>query len=162
MEERQVSLINESIKLELHASELYSLFCNTFPEDADFWWTLALEERNHAALFRTANDYFELVNKFPHDLLADNLQKVQETNRKLEELIKKFSSVLPLRQEAFHLALDLENSATELHFQNYINKKESSTLDNIFKRLNKDDKDHAQRISSYMEKQGINSVRPGK
>ena len=155
MQKDFISLIDESIKLELNVSNLYSLFFKLFPEDADFWWKLVLEEKNHAALIRSGNEYFEPLNKFPHDLLADSLQKVKDTNSSLRSMIKKLESVSPLRQEAFNISFEIENSASELHFQKFMNKEENLKIDDIFKRLNKDDKDHAQRISSYMEKHDI-------
>jgi ferritin len=155
MEKDFISLIDESIKLELNVADLYLLLFNLFPQDADFWWKLALEERNHAALIRSGKEYFEPLNKFPYDILANSLQKVKDTNRKLKSLIKELESVSPLWQEAFNIAFELENSAGELHFQNFMNKEESLKIDNIFKQLNKDDRDHAPRISLYMEKHDI-------
>ncbi|MEA3487197.1 MAG: hypothetical protein U9R20_06020 [Thermodesulfobacteriota bacterium] len=62
-------LIEESINLELNIADLYFLFHELFPEDADFWWRLVLEEKNHAALIRSGKKYFEPVNKFPRNLL---------------------------------------------------------------------------------------------
>ena len=156
MEKDFIALIDESIKLELNVADLYMLFLKLFPADADFWWKLVLEEKNHAALIRSGKEYFEPLNKFPHDLLANSLQKVKDTNSSLKSMIKKLESVSPLRQEAFNIAFEIENSASELHFQKFMNKKEANLkIDDIFKRLNKDDKDHALRISSYMEKHGI-------
>ena len=155
MENDFISLIDESIKLELNVSDLYLLFFKLFPEDSDFWWKLVLEEKNHAALIRSGKEYFEPLKKFPRDLLANSLQKVKDTNRNLKSMIKKLESAAPLRQEAFNIALKLETSAGELHFQNFMNKEESLKIDDIFKQLNKDDKDHAMRISSYMEKHDI-------
>ena len=114
-----------------------------------------MEEKNHAALIRSGKEYFEPLNKFPHDLLANSLQKVKDTSSSLKSMIKKLESDPPLRQEAFNIAFEIENSASELHFQKFMNKEVNLKIDDIFKRLNKDDKDHALRISSYMEKHGI-------
>jgi len=155
MEKDFIALIDESIQLELNVADLYLLFLKLFPEDSDFWWKLVLEEKNHAALIRSGKEYFEPLNKFPYDLLADSLQKVKDTNSRLKSMINKLESVSPLRQEAFNIAFEIENSAGELHFQNFMNKETNLKIDDIFKRLNKDDKDHALRISSYMEKHGI-------
>lgn len=150
-----ISLIEESINLELKVADLYLLFYNLSPEDAAFWWKLVMEENNHASLIRTAKDYFEPETNFPHDLLANNLQDLKDTNGKLESLIKYCESNSPSREEAFNMALNLENSSAELHYQDFMNKEESSKIDHIFKLLNEADKDHAMRISSYMETNGI-------
>ncbi|OQY11554.1 MAG: hypothetical protein B6I31_04700 [Desulfobacteraceae bacterium 4572_19] len=149
------SLVDESINLELNVSDIYLLFYKFFPNDAEFWWKLALEEKNHAALIRGGKEYFEPVNKFPHNLLHHSLQNLKDTNSKLLSLIKNFENTPPSREEAFNIALEIENSACELHYQNFIDEEVNSTTDKIFKKLNKDDKDHAMRIRSYMEKHGI-------
>ncbi|GBD99198.1 hypothetical protein BMS3Abin07_01231 [bacterium BMS3Abin07] len=148
-------LMEESTNLELNVADLYLLFNSLFPEDSNFWWELALEEKSHAALIRSGKDFFEPKNQFPHDLLADSLQTLKDINSKLNLLIKKYKDTSPSREEAFNIAFKLENSASELHYQNFMSKETSSRIDNIFKQLNKDDKDHAMRICSYMENHGI-------
>ncbi len=155
------TLIDESIRLELHVADLYSLFEKLFLEDAAFWWRLVLEEKNHAALIRSGKEHFEPFGKFPHDLLAPVLQELKDTNSRLETLIKKYKEASPSREEAFNVALMIEKSAGEMHFQEFINKKDNSTIRKIFMRLNNDDKDHAKRISFYMESHGIR-LRKGK
>ncbi len=45
MEEKQSKLIDESIQVELNVAKIYMFFCDTFSEDLDFWWKLALEEK---------------------------------------------------------------------------------------------------------------------
>jgi len=47
------SLIEKAIQLELNVAELYIRFHKLFPSDASFWWKLAIEEKNHAALLKT-------------------------------------------------------------------------------------------------------------
>jgi hypothetical protein len=147
--------IEESIALELNVSEIYSLFRDLFPRDAEFCQELVMEEKNHAALIRTGRDYFEPINKFPHHLLEGSLQELEDTNNYLRSLIQAFKETPPSREKAFQVALEIENSAGELHFQDFMEEKNNSKIDSIFKRLNNDDKDHALRISSYMEENGI-------
>ena len=149
------SLIDESINLELNVSDIYSLFHKLFPDDAEFWWKLLLEEKNHAALIQSGKEYFEPINKFPHNLLHHSLQNLKDTNSKLRALIKKFEKTPPSREKAFNIAFKIENSAGELHFQEFMDEETNSTTDNIFKELNKDDKDHAMRIRCYAEQHGI-------
>ena len=150
-----ISLIDESIELELNVADLYLLFYKLFPEDSDFWWKLVLEEKNHAALIRSMKEFFEPRKQFPRDLLADRLSEVKDTNSYLKSMIKKLQSVTPLRQEAFNIAFKIEASAAELHFQSFMNNEQSMKINNIFKQLNKDDKDHATRIATYMEKHDL-------
>jgi hypothetical protein len=154
------ALIDESIKLELLVADLYLLFQKLFPRDADFWWKLVLEEKGHAALIRSGKEIFEPLGKFPHGLLPPVLQQLIEINSRLDSLIKQYKTTPPTREEAFNLAFATENSAGEMHFQEFMEKNLDSDVDRIFKQLNKDDKDHAARIKSYMERQGIQLHNP--
>jgi hypothetical protein len=150
-----ISLIDESINLELNVSDLYLLFHNIFPEDEEFWWKLVLEEKNHAALIQSGKDHFEPLKKFPLKLLHHNLRELKDTNSDLLSLINNFEETPPSREEAFNIALKIESSAGELHFQNFMDGEAKSAVENIFKELNRGDKEHALRIHSYMEAHGI-------
>ncbi len=149
------SLIEESINLELNVSNIYLLFHNLFQEDEDFWWKLVLEEKNHAALIQSGKDHFAPLKKFPLKLLHHNLRELKDTNSTLLSLINNFEETPPSREDAFNIALKIENSACELHFQNFMDEEANSAVENIFKELNRDDKEHALRIRSYMEAHGI-------
>lgn len=151
----RVSLVEESINLELNVADAYLLFHDLFPEDKEFWWKLVVEEKNHAALIRTGKEHFELENNFPHELLTSSLQDLKNENNKIKSLIKKYESNTPSREEVFNIALNLENSAAELHFQDFMDKEADSKMSDIFKKLNQEDKNHAKRISSYMKANGI-------
>jgi ferritin len=148
-------LIDESIRLELNVADIYLFFQAAFPEDADFWWDLALEEKNHAALIRSLKEHFLPLGKVPQDLLASSRETIRETNAMIRELIDKYRRTPPSRKEAFQTACDLEESAAEIHFQDFMSRKGLSGLDEIFQRLNADDKDHGEKLRSYMAAHGI-------
>ena len=156
------ALIDESIRLELLVADLYLLFQKLFLRDSDFWWKLAVEEKGHAALIRSGKALFGPLGEFPHGLLAPVLQQLIDINNRLETLIKQYKETPPTREEAFNLAFSTETSAGEMHFQEYMGKNLESDVDRIFRQLNKDDKDHAIRIKSYMERHGIQLLEPGK
>ena len=156
MKDDLIALIEESIRLEWLVSELYTLFHKDFPQDAEFWWTLAVEEKNHAALIQSGKQYFQPVDRFPQELLSPGIQAVRKANIELKSLISLYMDKPPSRGEAFHAALELERSAGELHFQQFMSKASHSKLDEIFKELNRGDKDHSERIRLYMERQGFN------
>jgi len=149
------ALLEESIHVELNVSSLYQKFYELFPDDADFWWTLMLEEKNHAALLRSGKESFEPLNLFPSKLIHDKLHDLKEINTALLSLIDGVEKKPPSREEAFNIAFNMENSAGEVHFQRFMEAEGSSVEDKIFKELNEGDKEHAERIRSYMEKQGI-------
>jgi len=155
MQEEFSLLIDESIQLEHNVAKLYSIFHATFPEDADFWWQLVIEEKTHAALIRAGKESFAPIGKFPVELLSSSLQKLREANKKAVTLTRKYLDTPPSREEAFNIALEFEQSAGEIHFQHFMEKKADTQVIKIFQKLNKDDKDHAIRLRSYMEKHGI-------
>ncbi len=149
------TIIEESINLELNIGNLYAVFYASFADDSQFWWRLVLEEKNHAALFRSGFENLEHLKKFPHDLLIKNIKILQEENKKLQDLVTQYKSLPPDREEAFNLALNLENTAAELHFQQFMDNDGDSLIDNIFRELNQADKDHAARILKYMKEHDI-------
>jgi len=150
-----ISLIEESINLELNVSDLYLIFHELFPDDAKFWLNLTLEEKNHAAIFRSGKDVLNQLKIFPHNLLHHNLQDLKDTNSTLLSLIKSFKNTPPSREEAFNIALKIEISAAELHFQDFMDEETNSEIVQFFQKLNKNDKDHFMRIRSYMDNHGI-------
>jgi len=143
-------LIDESIRLELNVADLYLCFQAAFPADADFWWALALEEKNHAALVRSLREHFLPAGLVPKDLLASSLETVRETNREIRGLLAKYRRVPPTREEAFRTACQLEEGAAEIHFQEFMDREGSSELERIFQRLNADDKDHLKKLRAYL------------
>jgi hypothetical protein len=155
MKEGLSHLVEESIQIELNVAELYMIFKTAFSEDADFWWRLALEEKNHAALIRSIKESFMPVGLLPDKLLSSSLQELKQVNTTILTLIQKFKTSPPSRNESFSIACKLEESAAEIHFQEFMENAPVSKIEEMFQKLNKDDKDHAARIRSYMEKHGI-------
>jgi hypothetical protein len=162
MEEDLSSLIKESINLELNVAELYLVFYNLFPEDAAFWWKMTVEEEHHASLLRSGKELYLPRNKFPRDLVPSLLQDLIDKNRELSALIEEYERNPPSREEAFNIALGIENSAYELHFQRFMDKEPSSRMEEIFQQLNRDDKNHVEKISAYMKHQNIPQESQGK
>ena len=149
------ALAEESISLELNVSNIYDLFKSYFADDAGLWWQLALEEKCHADLIRHGIEKLEPVGEFPHDVLSDSLQDLKETNKKLCSLLKQFKDIPPSREQALNTALEIEASAGELHFQHFMEKETNSKIEELFQFMNREDKDHAERIRSYMNNNDI-------
>jgi uncharacterized membrane protein YhiD involved in acid resistance len=145
--------MDEATKLELNVSKLYLVFSRICTEDADFWWQLSIEETNHAALLENVRE-----TTFKIDLFADSQEehkRLAEANEKIASMIKKFEQTPATREQAFNTALELENSAGEIHFQHFIEKREKTSTERVFETLNQEDSDHAERIRSYMDCHGI-------
>ncbi len=155
MYEKLSQLIDESIQLELNVAELYKIFDEAFPEDADFWSKLHMEEENHAALIRGVAETYDLSVGFPSDMLDPSLQNLKNVNSKIVSLIVEYRSNPPSRETAFNVALELEQSSGEIHFQIFMEKESNDRIVQIYQQLNKEDKDHDARLRSYMEKHGI-------
>ena len=69
--------LDESIKLELNLAKLYTLFHDSFFEDEDFWWELAMEEQGHASLLLQEKKQPQPLEFFPDNLLSTDLQCLQ-------------------------------------------------------------------------------------
>jgi ferritin len=154
MENDLIQLANEAMQLEYNVSKLYMIFRDSHPEDAEFWWKLVIEESNHAALIKSGLDYFMPEGVFPYEIFP-SMDDLQETNRELLSLLKKYENSPPSREIAFSLALKTEMSAGEIHFQSAMKKETDSKALKLFQKLNQDDKDHAKRIRAYMKEKGI-------
>ena len=149
-----LKIANEALQLEYNVSKLYLIFRYAFPDDADFWWRLVLEENNHAALIKSGRDHFIPEGVFPHEIFP-SMDELKKANKVLLSLLDKYENSPPTRKEAFNLALKTELSAGEIHFQRTMTKSTDSKVLNIFQKLNQDDKDHAKRIRAYMKQEGI-------
>ncbi len=147
MENTLLQIIDEAIELELNMSKLYGIFSEHMKEDKAFWFRLEIEEINHAALLRASKDFVRF-RKFPSGIIPNNLEILQDSNQKIREATNRFIDN-PDRKLAFKLAYELENSAGEIHFQQFMEKEAHNNLSEIFQKLNRDDKDHAKRILEY-------------
>ncbi|MFC1651148.1 rubrerythrin family protein [Candidatus Latescibacterota bacterium] len=149
--------IDESIQLELNISELYMIFNQAFEEDAYFWCELSEEELNHAELIRKAGKIEILPDGIVPELLHSILQDIIEENKRIVSFIDKYKLNPPSREDAFKVALEIEDSAIEMHFQEFMESHSDSVLFQLFQKLNADDKDHYIRIRRYMIEHGIQS-----
>ncbi|MCK4997998.1 MAG: hypothetical protein KAS23_00635 [Anaerohalosphaera sp.] len=155
MNEQLESLFNESINLELSVAELYSLFGELFSEDVQFWNRLSFEERNHACLIQSGRDSFWPVSRFPVEMLGTSLDEVVKANEAVQAAFTRFRDESLSREDAFNVAYQVESSAGEVHYQMFMEKKVETKIEEVFQRLNNDDKCHADRILRYMEECGI-------
>ncbi len=152
-------IIDETVKLELNAAEVYRLFREIFPEDREFWNELHEEEKNHAELLQSIREVIGEDDSFPEEFLSAALDDLKSINSRIAWLLTKYATAEPGRSEAFNTALDLEESAGEIHFQAFMEKDEDNEIVRTYQKLNNDDKDHMARIRDYMRRQGIERIR---
>jgi len=148
-------LVVESVKLELNVSELYLVFHAAFPKDNEFWWKLAIEEKNHASLLKNLESFSTQLSEIPFHMDQVSISDLKKANSNIEKLVQEFKDSPPNREKAFNLAYELELSAGESHFQEYASDESGSPIAKIFKHLNQSDVDHAKRIKDYAETHGM-------
>ncbi len=151
MEYALEQFIDEAIQLELNAAEIYSIFSKAIPEDANFWATLAWEEKNHAAVLKTGKDVLMPIDQFPGEILPNVIQTLVDTNLWLNSLKEKFAETKPDRETAFAIAIKIESSAGEQHFQRVMDSPSDSNIIKILQDLCEDDIHHLSRIREYMK-----------
>lgn len=149
------ALLDAAIQLELGVSRLYLRFHHDLPDDSAFWWQLAMEEKNHAALLRSADQMALSAAGVPAGLLPGQVQELRDLTARIEEHLVRYAGTPAARTEAFALALELEQSSGESHFQNFMEADGGGPLARIFQALNRGDMDHAQRLRAYMAERGI-------
>ena len=154
MEDDLTRLMNEAALLELNVSNLYLAFHQIFEEDSNFWWILAMEEQNHAAVLKTASKMKDVHLDIPRELLPEGIDELLKANKRITDFEVEMRSA-PNRTRAFNFAYNLENSAGELHYDTFMKSENESETAKIFKQLNGDDVDHAERILQYMTDHGI-------
>lgn len=151
----EIQLLEEAINLEMNVSDIYMMFSNSFPDDRAFWWKLCVEEKNHAALLRAGIEFVS-ADMFPEELLFARLEDLQKVNSELTRLKEEYLHQIPSREEALRMALKLEDSAGESHFQLLMENKADSAAAELFQKLNEQDKDHSRRIRMYAERRNLN------
>ncbi len=156
MDKELSRILDESIQLELNVADLYLSFCHAFAEDKDFWSHLAEEEGNHAALLRSGKLESLDEGHFPAKILTTNLDALIKANKEIKELVKEHKQKPPSsRASAFEIAIKVEESTGEIDFSCFIEQEADSPTLKLFRRLNRDDRDHARRIRNYMREKGI-------
>ena len=149
MEDVTKELLDEAIKIEKNMSKLYSLYEETFSDDARFWRELVKEEIEHAALLEVAEAFEDIM---PEALVHEqHLDEMRKTNKEIETTIEKYRKEQPSKEEAYQFAYDCEEQAFELHYQEVVTGSEASEATKRFNKLNADDKDHALRIKELMD-----------
>lgn len=150
-----IEAIELSICIEYNIGAIYSFFHESFPEDSEFWSKLALEEKNHAALFEISIEILKDLNQFPQDFIVNDIKLLEKDSKKTLDLIYQYQSSPPNREQAFNKALEIENTETELQFQTFMDNHSDNKIERIFREINESDKDHAKRLLAYMKKHDI-------
>ncbi len=144
-----------SIELERSVAKLYRLYSYLFGADQAFWWTLSMEEENHAALLQSCLDYFDPAGLVPDHISLGTVETLLKIVHEINEKIELFKSSRPSADEACRYAYQLEISAGEVHYQQMVSTESDQKFNELFQKLNGDDKDHYKRIEAFMIEKGI-------
>jgi rubrerythrin len=141
------------IAIEQAAAEIYHGFVALFPEAADFWRELALEEENHVHILIAARGYLAggRLPEYavpPYPLIEGTLDLAHA----IRERIKKGDITL---KEALDQALYLETSVTESYFREIMTVETKSEALSNLQKLVTDTKSHAESIKEFMKGMGF-------
>ena len=143
-------VILKLIDMEENVGKLYRIFGSVHPADFEFWMQLANEEDRHATLLRTHREYIAESPVLHDRLLASSVETLFAINSRIEEILLSRSNQVPNREDCFIIAIQIEQSAGEIHFQNTVTTADDDIAFQVLQTLYADDHDHADRIKVYM------------
>ncbi len=152
-------VLNLAKQLELKLRDIYLLHSHTFSQDSAFWWKLAVEEGNHASLLDTSIQFLERGDLI-EPLFDIGYATLENCVQRLNKLHEEYKVNHPTRYQAFRTAHRLEQSVGETHYQKIMEEpidliQNPQNIIGIFQKLNNADKNHAERIFSYMMEHNI-------
>ncbi len=150
------ALLDEAIRHEHTVSLLYFEFFQAFPEDADLWWTLCVEENGHAGLLEAGRKLFG--SEFGEEILPARVEYLREANCTLENLLEQMKQQPLSREAAFRIALEIETTTDGMIYENALRPAQDAAVSAISERIRRDDQLHAARIRAYMKDQGISEA----
>ncbi|MCP4130140.1 MAG: hypothetical protein GY754_03885 [bacterium] len=143
-------LLVTAIAVELKMADLYSLYYKLFDEDKDFWYQLMIEEKNHAALLKSARDQIQESN-LPDELLCSNIEELQQVIDIINEKIELYRSGTPSKKKAYVFAIKIKNIGYEKHYQDILTGSPNSGVVKIMQEVNNQEINHAHRIEEIMD-----------
>ena len=150
------ALLDEAIRHELTVSLLYFEFFQAFPDDADLWWTLSVEESGHAGLLEAGRKLFG--SEYGEEILPARIEYLTEANRTLDKLLQQMKQQPLSREAACRIALEIETTTDGMIFENALQPAEDSDASAISERIRRDDLRHAEMIRAFMKDQGISEA----
>jgi hypothetical protein len=150
------ALLDEAIRHEHTVSLLYFEFFQAFPDDADFWWTMSVEESGHAGLLEAGRQLFGA--EYGEEILPTRVEYIREANHMLEKLLEQIKEQPLSREEAFRTALEIETTTDGMIFENALQPEPDDEALTISERMRRDDQRHAERVRAYMKEHGISEA----
>ncbi len=157
MTENEIILFSQITEQEQLVSEIYMKFSELFPEDRDFWWRLAMEEKCHASIGKSIQEIFAPMKIYPKEFLKESVEKLIKSNEEKKLILEKLrkNPLSMSREEAVSAAIAIEDSDVEKIFQEIMDKVPETREDRLFQRLNADTADHIKKLKKYAEDSGL-------
>jgi rubrerythrin len=149
-------LLDEAIRHEHTVALLYFEFFQAFPDDADLWWTLSVEENGHAGLLEAGRKLFG--SEYGEEILPARVEYLTEANHMLEKLLEQMKEQPLSREAAFRTALEIETTTDGMIFENALQSGQEADVSNISERIHRDDLRHASMLRAYMKEHGISEA----
>ena len=156
MSENLDTLLDEAIRHEHTVAMLYYEFFQAFPDDADLWWKLSVEENGHAGLLEAGRKVFG--SEYGEEILPARVEYLIEANHMLEKLLEQMKEQPLSREAAFRTALEIETTTDGMIFENALQPAEDSDGSALSERIRRDDLRHASMIRAYMKEHGISEA----
>lgn len=147
--------IEACIAVELLAAEIYLIMAACFPDERDFFMDLCEEEQEHADILKLAMG-FQRIEKVPDYIVPDSFLNIYETFKLARYLKNTLENREVSLKEALAMALELEDSFAEKHFQDVFSHTESdSYIINKLNSLQSDSRRHSDRINDLMKSKNL-------
>lgn len=156
MDDTLEALLDEAIRHEQTVGQLYFEFFQVFPDDADLWWTLSVEENGHAGLLEAGRKIFG--DEYGEEILPARVDTLADANRKLEKILEQMKQQPLSREAACRIALEIETTTDGMIFERALQPARDSDATSISERMRRDDARHAARIRAYMKDHGISET----
>ena len=150
------ALLDEAILHERTVAQLYFEFFQAFPDDADLWWTLSVEENGHAGLLEAGRQIFG--SEYGEEILPTRVEYLREANRMLEKLLEQMKEQPLSREAAFQTALEIETTTDGMIFESALQPEPDADVLTLSERIRRDDQRHAAKIRAYMKDHGISEA----
>jgi hypothetical protein len=144
-------IIFQLVEIEKNVGKLYRIFGTIHKVDSLFWNQLAVEEDRHALLLSTHAEYITESPALHRHILATSVETLYRINSKIEGILQLCGKQSPTRIDCFTIALQIEQSAGEVHLQNVHESPDDNIAVQVLQSLSSADSDHADRIKRYME-----------
>ena len=143
------------IAVERAASDIYKLLASRFPADSELWEQLSEEEKEHERIFMLVDDYGPFDDDPTDGPALPNEDIIIRTMEYLGNLYKRLGFMGISREEAFDIALKMEEGAVEIYLNELKELERLGRHLDILGKVLESERTHLDIITQYMQEQGV-------